>query len=47
MIAHHLIEENSKHGLKYLTRELLDREVADYDPNLSHYCTEFYKYALD
>jgi DNA polymerase I len=47
MVAHHLIDENSKHSLKYLTRELLGREVQDYDEKLSHYCDEFYQYALD
>lgn len=47
MIAHHLIDENSKHGLKHLTRTILNREVEDYDENLSHYCEEFYQYALD
>lgn len=47
LTAHHLIDENSKHSLKYLTRTLLGRDVEDYNEHLSHYCEEFYQYALD
>ena len=47
MIAHHLLDENSKHGLKYLTKTILEREVSDYDETLSHYDHKFYEYALD
>lgn len=47
MVAHHLIDENSRHGLKFLTRELLNKEVEDYDEKLSHYSNKFYEYALD
>ena len=46
-IASHLINENTPNGLKYMTRSILGREVADFDINLSHYCQEFYDYALD
>lgn len=47
MIAHHLLDENSLHGLKHLTRTILNREVEEYDETLSHYSEEFYQYALD
>jgi len=47
MIAHHLLDENDKHGLKHLTKTILNREVAEYDESLSHYDQKFYEYALD
>lgn len=47
LVAHHLLDETSPHGLKYLTRNILGREVNDYDDKLSHYSKEFYQYALD
>lgn len=47
MIASHLINENDKHGLKHLTRTILGREVEEFNITLSHYCEEFYQYALD
>lgn len=45
MIAHHLIDERQRHGLKHLTKEVLGREVVEFDSvgdNL--YSEEFYKY---
>lgn len=48
MIAYHLINENDeKKSLKHCTRTILGREVAEFDKNLSHYCEEFFNYALD
>lgn len=47
MVAHHLLDENERHGLKHLTKTILKKQVAEYDENLSHYSKEFYEYALD
>jgi len=47
MIAHHLLDENERHGLKHLTKTLLNKDVAEYDDKLSHYHHKFYEYALD
>ncbi len=47
MVAHHLLDENDKHGLKYLTRTILERDVDDFDKGLSHYDNKFFEYALD
>lgn len=47
MIAHHLIDENDRHGLKHLVRTVLNKEVSDFDSKLSHYDKRFYEYALD
>lgn len=46
MVAAHLLDENRSKSLKSLTRELLGREVNDYDHNISHYSQEFFDYAL-
>jgi len=35
------------HGLKFLTKFILGREVEEYDESLSHYSEKFYQYALD
>ena len=47
MIAHHLINENDRHGLKHLTRTILNKEVEDYDEKLNHYNKKFYSYGLE
>ena len=47
MVASHLLDENTPSNLKYMVREILHREVEDFNPNLSHYCQEFYDYGLD
>lgn len=47
MVAHHLIDENDRHGLKHLVRTILDKDVEEYDDKLSHYDQKFYNYALD
>lgn len=46
-VASHLLDENSPNGLKYMVENILGKEVAHFNPNLSHYCEEFYEYALD
>lgn len=45
-VASHLLDENTPNGLKYMVEELLGREVAHFDPTMSHYCQEFYDYGL-
>jgi len=47
MIAHHLLDENGRHGLKHLVRSILDREVQDFEEGASHYNKRFYKYGLE
>ena len=46
MIAAHLLDENRSKSLKVLTREILAREVVDFDLETSHYSENFYKYAV-
>lgn len=46
-VASHLIDENSPNGLKWMVENILGREVAHFNPHLSHYCQEFYEYGLD
>ena len=47
MIADHLINENRKHGLKFLARELLGYETTDYDDIKDHSSQEFFDYAIN
>ena len=48
MVAHHLIDENSKHGLKYLVENLLGMDVTHYDDvGSNHYTKKFFKYGLE
>ena len=48
MVAHHLIDENSMHGLKYLVENHLGLPVVKYDEvGEDHYTEEFYNYGLD
>lgn len=46
MVAAHLLDENRSKSLKKLTKELLNREVDEYDENINHYSEEFFNYAL-
>lgn len=47
MIAHHLIDENARHGLKMLTRNILRRDVVEFDEvSANHYTEEFGDYGL-
>jgi DNA polymerase I-like protein with 3'-5' exonuclease and polymerase domains len=46
-VASHLLDENSPNGLKWMVENILGREVAHFNPHLSHYCQEFYEYGLD
>jgi len=47
MIAHHLLDENSMHGLKHLTRTILNREVVEFNEvGADHYTESFGDYGL-
>ncbi len=49
MIAHHLLDENAKHGLKELAHVYLDKEVVSYEDASKHgiHSTEFMEYAMN
>jgi len=48
MVAHHLIDENSQHGLKYLVTEWLGLPVTKYgEVGDNHYSKAFYEYGID
>jgi DNA polymerase-1 len=46
MVMAHLLDENREHGLKYLSKTLLDREVITYEEAIKDK-TKFYEYAID
>ncbi len=48
MLAHYYINENEQHGLKYLTKTLLHKEVVEFNEvGQNHYTEEFYNYGID
>lgn len=49
MVAHHLLDENAKHGLKELARTYLDKEVVSYEEASKHgtNSVEFMEYAMN
>ena len=47
MIASHLIDEERKYGLKFLSKEILDREVVEFkEVSNNYYTKKFYEYGL-
>jgi len=49
MVAHHLIDEESRHGLKHLAEHFLDAHTSSYEEEskLGVHTTKFYEYALN
>lgn len=48
MVAYHLIDENDKKGLKYLTKKYLGYEATHYsEVGDNHYTKQFWQYGLD